>query len=93
MDEYYLHEQVLVCNPTTLLWQHGKIVGKFYDFTDPDNGHVYSVELNNGDVLQDIYCDVLTKVSSYWGAKKCECGGKMMKHPGHSSWCPKFKEN
>lgn len=25
-------------------------------------------------------------------ARQCECGSDNLKHPGHSSWCPLFKE-
>lgn len=26
-----------------------------------------------------------------WGAPKCECGSDKLGHPGHSTWCQKFR--
>lgn len=89
MDEYYLHEQVWVLNPYTLVWEIGKIMGKFFDFTDPKEPHFYTVGVKTG-MFTGIYAEQISKLST---SRKslCECGAAASKQPGHSGWCPEFR--
>lgn len=87
MDEFFLHEGVTVYNPYKCIWESGKIVGKFYDFTDPtETTYIYSVQVGNGETIQDIYEDALLKINIW---KQCVCGSESTNQPGHSYWCDK----
>jgi hypothetical protein len=35
--------------------------------------------------------DVVWKENASSKKSGCECGGSLMKHPGHSTWCPEWR--
>lgn len=86
-DEFFLDEKVTVYNPYKAMWEAGRITAKFYNFTNPLDGHIYCVQVANGETLSDIYEDALLKIDIW---KHCECGAHMSNQPGHSHWCPRF---